>query len=340
MATIEGLRRVYETNAALADLPWFERGAAGQVLLADDSLGPIADVHTHLALTFGRRTTVDLWREYPRTEHYLDTDHPVDMDLYANQNIPPADRKKMARDLTLGSTGKGGMRRTHTAPNLMREMDELGIAAAVLLPIDFPALSWNAEAYLEVAARAPKLVTLGSVHPHATAAAAKLARQKAAGARGVKVHPAVQTVAADNPRAMELYRHAADLGLPILWHCGPVGIEPRLGRHLSQLKHYWRAIHDNPDTTFVLGHSGALQMGMALKLAQSYPNVYLETASQSLPGVRQLVAEAPPDRLMMGSDWPFYHQAVPLAKILIATEGDPAARRRVLWENAARLFGL
>jgi len=43
---------------------------------------------------------------------------------------------------------------------------------------------------------------------------------------------------------------------------------------------------------------------------------------------------------MLGSDWPFYHQVVPIAKVLLATEGQPEVRRRVLWENAARLFGL
>jgi predicted TIM-barrel fold metal-dependent hydrolase len=43
---------------------------------------------------------------------------------------------------------------------------------------------------------------------------------------------------------------------------------------------------------------------------------------------------------MMGSDWPFYHLALPLAKVLLATEGAPEVRRQVLHDNAARLFGL
>ena len=43
---------------------------------------------------------------------------------------------------------------------------------------------------------------------------------------------------------------------------------------------------------------------------------------------------------MTGSDWPFYHPAIPIAKVLIATEKDQKARRAVLYENAARLFGL
>jgi predicted TIM-barrel fold metal-dependent hydrolase len=103
---------------------------------------------------------------------------------------------------------------------------------------------------------------------------------------------------------------------------------------------YEPAVAENPETTFVLGHAGALQFDLALELAHRYPNVWLETASQSLPVVRRLAAEAPPERVLFGSDWPFYSQAMAISKVLIATEGRPQARRRMLFENAVRLLGL
>jgi predicted TIM-barrel fold metal-dependent hydrolase len=56
--------------------------------------------------------------------------------------------------------------------------------------------------------------------------------------------------------------------------------------------------------------------------------------------VRRILERAPEERVLFGSDWPFYHQAVPLAKVLLATEGAPRTRRRVLRDNAARLLGL
>jgi hypothetical protein len=219
-------------------------------------------------------------------------------------------------------------------------MADVGVAGAVLLPIDLPLISNNAKVYLEEAAKSDMLISLGSVHPFSRNVGDKLSAQKAMGARGLKVHPAVQMVAPDHPRAMVLYGLCADLDLPIFWHGGPVGIEGKRARRLCQLKHYWRAIHDHPRTKFVLGHAGALQMEMGLELAKSYDNVWLETASQSLSGVMKLVDEAPEDRLMHGSDWPFYYQAVSLVKVFMATEGKPEARRRVLWDNAARFFGV
>ncbi len=325
---------------ALSELPYFCSNAQGQLRLAEP-VGPIFDAHTHLALTFGRTvSSVDLLREHPQTEHYLPPERPLDFEIYLNKNFSAADLKALRRDLSTGSLLSSGMRRTHTLPNLLREMAALGIEMSALLPVELPLLSRNAEHYLQVAAQCDKVISFGSVHPISRNVGDRLAQQKAAGARGVKLHPAAQLMPADHPRAMTLYRVCAELKLPVLWHCGPVGIEPRLGRWCSQLKHYWRAVRDNPDVSFILGHAGALQMSMALDLAKSYDNVYLELSSQSRGNIATIIEQAPTDRLLFGTDWPFYHQAIQLAKVLLVTEGKPALRRRVLWDNAAVLLDL
>jgi len=168
----------------------------------------------------------------------------------------------------------------------------------------------------------------------------QLARQQELGIRGLKLHPMAQIVAPDDPRALRLYRRAGELGLPVLFHCGPVGIEPPHGRRLCQVERYRKAVEHCPETTFLLGHSGALQMEEALAHAQRYDNVWLEISCQSVTNVRRILAEAPPERIVFGSDWPWYHQAIPLAKLLMATVDRPELRRAVLWDNAARLLGL
>jgi hypothetical protein len=330
----------FETHHDLARLPYFELLGPGRLALADPELGPAVDVHTHLALAYLLPMQIDLSRERPRTEHYLSMDEPVDLEIYANQNFPASGLRQMKRDLTLLSVTARGMRRTHTVPNLLREMRDLRIERSVLLPIDLPLVSQNARTYLEVTRPHAEIVCFGSVHPLSLDLAGKLDAQKAAGARGVKVHPAAQMIRPDHPRAMKLYRLCGERGLIVLFHCGPVGIEPRPGRRRSQVRLYQPAVAENPDTIFILGHAGALQFDLALELAHRYPNVWLETASQSLPVVRRMVSEAPPDRILFGSDWPFYSQAMALSKALIATEGNEPARRRLLHENAARLLDL
>jgi predicted TIM-barrel fold metal-dependent hydrolase len=328
----------FESLHDLARLPFFEV-RDDRLVLADPSLGPAIDLHTHLALTYLVPPRVDLQALHPETEHYLPKHRSIDLEVYINRNFQPEDLERLTRDLTTGSLGTGGMRRTHTIANLGREMRELGIRRSVLLPIDFPVLSDNAGHWLEQSRGHDDMLCFGSVHPYRPGMRKNLERQVKLGARGIKVHPAVQMVRPDDARAMKLYRLCGEKRLPVLFHCGPVDIETRLGRYLSQVRLYERAIAECPETTFLLGHSGALQMPEALAFARKYPNVVLELSSQSLSSVRRILAEAPPERIVFGSDWPFYHQAIGLAKVFLATD-DAAERGRVLWGNAARLFGI
>jgi predicted TIM-barrel fold metal-dependent hydrolase len=246
----------------------------------------------------------------------------------------------MRKDLTLRNLTAGGQRRTHTVPNLLREMKELGITRSVSLPIDYPFLSANTHETLIACAGHEELIPFGSVHPASFKVAEKVEGVVHQGAVGFKMHPAVQLVRPDASGAKALYRAAGDAGVPVLWHCGPVNIEPRLARWLSQVRWYERPIAENPRTTFVLGHAGGRQPEEALALQRKYPNVLLELSSQGLPWVKRFVDEGDPDRLVFGSDWPFYHQGIALAKVLLATEGKPEIRHKILWKNAARILKL
>jgi predicted TIM-barrel fold metal-dependent hydrolase len=325
----------------LAALPWFARSDEDRLVLCDPKVGPIADLHTHLALAYGRPPSVDLGRLHPETQHYFPTCCAFDLDVYANQNMTREHVRALTRDLVWRSLGPRGMRATHTVPNLLREMDDTGIRAALLLPIDYPVLSRNAETALAQArSHSDRLLSFGSVHPFARDAERRLDGQLAQGARGVKVHPGVQMVRPDARRARRLYGMCGAREMIVFWHCGPAGIEPRLGQHLNQVRNYEAPIAEHPRTTFVLGHAGARQFEQALALQRRHPNVWLETSSQSLANVRRMVEAGDTTRIVHGSDWPFYHPAISVAKVLIATEGRPDVRHRILWANGARLLGI
>lgn len=329
----------YANLLDLARLPWFE-ARDGRLRLVDETVPRAIDLHTHFALSFVLPPKVDLQRATPHTETYLPANRALDLEIYGNRNFLPEDLRAMRRDLAFGALTAGGMRATHTVPNLAREMAEMRFAASCVLPIDWPILSCNAETKLRAIAGRSEFVGFGSVHPYARDVEGKLDRQIALGARGVKVHPAVQLVGPENPRAQRLYRLAAARKLPVLWHCGPVDIEPWLGRRKSQVRRYGPAIEKNPETTFILGHSGALQMETALELALRYPNTYLEVSCQGVGALRRILEKADPERLLFGTDWPFYPLGFGLAKVLVATEGLGEVRRKILHDNAARLLGL
>lgn len=333
----------FDSTLDLARLPWFEVQGGNRLVLAADAaheVGPVIDMHTHLAMGFFRKLQVDLHASTPTVAHYLPVTLPVDLDRYSNENFDRASLFAMKADVSVLGLTAQGMRTTHTAPNLVREMGAMGIVSSVVLPFDLPVGARNADHLLEVARRYPELLPFGSVHPWDRDLDERLDRQQAAGALGIKLHPNGQFISPDAPKTVHLCGRCGRRDLPVLFHCGPVGIEPKAARDRSQVARYERTIAENPDTTFVLGHSGALQYEEALPFAERYPNTYFELSCLGLSALRRVVDGVPTDRLLYGTDWPFYHQALTLARVLLATEDRPDLRRAILHDNAARLLGL
>lgn len=324
----------------LARLPWFELRDTTRIVVVDDTIGPVIDSHTHLAMSYLRRNPVDLDSSTPSTAYYLPVTLPVDLELYSNKNFDAASLFAMKLDVSVLGLTAQGMRTTHTAPNLLRDMDALHISHSVVLPVDLPIGAQNTDTTLAACARYDRLVPFGSVHPYHRDPEQRLDRAVAGGARGVKLHPNGQFIAPDHPRTVHLCGRCGARGLPVLFHCGPVGIEPAAARRRSQVDRYERAIAENPDTTFVLGHSGALEHDQALRFASRYPNTYYEVSCLGLPALRTVLDTVPAERILYGTDWPFYHQGLTLARVLIATDDAPDLRRAVLHDNAARLYGL
>ena len=174
------LPTTFERTADLARLPWFDL-VDGRLTL-DPSIGPVIDFHSHLALTYLRRSNVDLRAATPTSLTYLPAAAPMDLDVYANRNLAPVDMAAMKADLTGGSfrprhdpasdSVGTSMRASHTVPNLRREMAAMSICTSVLHAIDLPlGLSHNAEEWLTATATDIgtsddlELLVFGSVHP-------------------------------------------------------------------------------------------------------------------------------------------------------------------------------
>ncbi len=69
------------------------------------------------------------------------------------------------------------------------------------------------------------LIPFASVDPHDGAAAVESLRELVtAGARGLKLHPSLQSFVPNDPAFSPLYAAAADLGVPIIFHTGQTGI--------------------------------------------------------------------------------------------------------------------
>ena len=65
----------------------------------------------------------------------------------------------------------------------------------------------------------------------------------------------------------------------------------------------------------------------------------MDVQGQSVENIRKMMKILGPEKLMFGSDFPFYPIASVLARMLVATERDKTARRMIFSENAKRFWG-
>jgi predicted TIM-barrel fold metal-dependent hydrolase len=77
-----------------------------------------------------------------------------------------------------------------------------------------------------------------------------------------------------------------------------------------------------------------------MALATQHQNVWIDCHGQSLTDLDSLIESTGGERLLFGSDWPFYHLGMSLAKVLIATQSvnRDRARRLILKDNASHLM--
>jgi uncharacterized protein len=329
----------FDRLSDLARLPWFESNGE-RLVVSDKSVGPIIDMHSHYALPYIKPRHLDMEKATEETRLFLPCCDSHHLDVYANENFTKHRLRQLKRDLVLGGATGLGKRKTHTAPNLARDAAEMGVVHSAVLAVDLGIPTHHIHDTIIVAGKRGDATPFGSVHPRKKRVKEKLEEQLHIGARGIKLHPQLQLFMPGAPEAAAIYKFAAKERIPVIWHCGPVGIELKRALPFVHVAGYEQPLAEHPNTTFLLGHAGALSCAEAVALQRRYKNAYLEVSCISLAQMRDVVRDADPDRIVYGTDWPFYHHSLALAKVLIATEDNLPLRKKILYDNAARLLGL
>jgi hypothetical protein len=93
-----------------------------------------------------------------------------------------------------------------------------------------------------------------------------------------------------------------------------------------------------PRTPMVMAHLGG-QWQRGVRVVRPYANVFVDFSGSRayLGSVEHAVRELGPGRVLFGSDAYLRTFSGQLAKV-VAAEIDDAAKRRILWDNSARLF--
>ena len=330
----------------LAQLPFFELKNGRLVNVVKDFPRAI-DFHGHLGFSVGK-LEADLTASNDM-QYLIDCDAEedchMDMEVYLNQIATKEMLDDSEAQLIKGPlTGKGKIV-SHTVPNYVAELDEMKFDSAVLLPLKlnlaFPdTMEQRWRDAVAATGNQDRFHFFTSVHPAQKGWEQELEAYKAAGGKGVKFHPTMQRMAPNSDEGMAVIEKCDQLGLHVFFHAGRAGIEPGDLAATAALSNYDLPLHEFPNTTFIFGHSGARDWEEAAQRGREHDIIIMEFAGPSLAAMQAMLVAVGPDRLVFGSDWPFYPIAATLAKVLHLTGDDHVTRDKILEHNARRLLDL
>lgn len=194
-----------------------------------------------------------------------------------------------------------------------------------------------------------RLVAVGSVNPlHEKNVRDEIRRVLDLGVGLIKIHPPHQLFSAnayrgDLPQLAEVYRQCEARGAPVMFHTG-TSIFPRARNVYADPMAIDDVAVDFPNLTIILAHSGRPLYGeTAAFLARRHRNVHLELSGippkSLLKYLPRLVDFA--DKALWGTDWPspgVTSMKKNIAEFRSLGLGE-SVERKILWENASRIFG-
>lgn len=211
--------------------------------------------------------------------------------------------------------------------DLLKLFDEFNVERAIVFPNPnigdkYPATN---DYIAQCEKKFPKrLVGFGRVDPRrGKEAIEELVRIKEKlGLKGLKLHPMVECFRPDHGFFDCFFKKVNDLQMPVLIHTGEGFSSPGLAVRVA--KKY-------PKITMILGH---LKEGCIGALREC-ENVYVET-SGAIPEFIEMAVDIDENRVLFGSDVPYYRYKVQLA-VVDAADISEKIKRKVYYENFQKL---
>ena len=201
----------------------------------------------------------------------------------------------------------------------------------------------------EVARANPMVEVLVTVDPTLLSSVAlvdHLVELANAGVRGIKLHPVSQGFLPNDVRLHAIYDTCSDAGLVVLSHSGP-------GHHggaSARPSEFGTVLERWPDLRLVLAHLGGATWRESEELAASFPQVVFDLSeiiewvgAPSAPSTSELVGlirNIGVDRVMLGSDFPWYDPTKTVDRVLSLPGLGAGEKAAILGGTAVRVLGL
>jgi predicted TIM-barrel fold metal-dependent hydrolase len=174
---------------------------------------------------------------------------------------------------------------------------------------------------------------------------AQLVRMTERGARGVKLHPVLQRFLPDDPRMDGVYKTCVELDLAVLSHSG----SNAGARQYARPGNFAPVMTAQPRLRLVLAHLGGGAWHEVAAFAEEFRNVSFDLSEIvhwiGAPGAPdtddflKLIRRIGPDRVMLGSDSPWYDPTVTVSKVMDLPGLSEGEREAIVGGNARRILG-
>jgi uncharacterized protein len=160
------------------------------------------------------------------------------------------------------------------------------------------------------------------------------------GCIGIKIHPSIHEVAADDASYAAVYELAAVRGVPILTHSWDISPTNPV-QHLSHPDRFRPHLQRYPGVRLVLGHAGGRPGAMeaVVGLCREFPRVVVDLAGDYYDSglIEFLVEQIGAERILFGSDMNWIDPRANLAPVLAADISDQVVLQ-ILRTNAMRVY--
>lgn len=189
----------------------------------------------------------------------------------------------------------------------------------------------------EVAESKGRFIGFGALHPDSDDIEGDVENLLSLNLRGVKLHPDIQGVAADDPRCLKIYEKIAGK-IPLLIHCGDNRYD------MSNPNRIGRVMDMFPEMTVIAAHFGGYTIwDEAVRCYAGRKNVYVDTCSSfwklTDEEIIRYIHEYGADKVLFGTDYPMWDAQDELDRLfslgLSEREYD-----MILHENLEKLLGI
>ncbi len=181
----------------------------------------------------------------------------------------------------------------------------------------------------------PEFIGFGTIHPDYENYKQELERIKAAGIKGIKLHPDFQKFPADLEAMDKIYDKIAELKLPILFHAGDIRYD------YSGPKRIRKVMDKHPDLVVIAAHFGGYTEWDDSLEYLAGTNCYMDTSSTlwkiPLEKAKEILKKHGYEKFLFGTDYPMWKHEEVLEELNLL-DLTPEQKEAILYKNALRLF--